>query len=166
MNLFLTEFDCPDVTLCSWHDVKIQPLTHELTAGSGQRGRCHTTCCSCFSQSTCLLFRARQAQRPRRVETWLLTDHQVWSMKRKSHDSLKRLLNRWGVCVCVFFGGGGLFSVCVCVYFRGIGGLMCVWERGVSTLVYVWSICKRGLQHCPSHTTKRPHSWPTVEDLR
>ena len=132
----MTEFDCHDVTLCSWQDVKIQSLSHELTAGSSQRGRCSTTHCWCCSQSTCLLFRARRAQRPRQAETWLLTDHQVLSMKQKSHDSLKRLLNRWGVCELFFFGGvegGCLVWVCVCVcvcVFWGIWGLMCVWERG------------------------------------
>ena len=36
VNLLMTEFDCPEVILCGWQDVKIQLLTHSLQyAGPG-----------------------------------------------------------------------------------------------------------------------------------
>ena len=37
VRLFVTEFDCPDVTLCGWQDVKIQLLTSLLLRTSSSQ---------------------------------------------------------------------------------------------------------------------------------
>ena len=93
VNLFMTEFDCPEVIQCGWQDVKIHLLIHSLHTGPGilYLSRCITISrrIRCWSN----VFAVIVVQLPDcvavscRIEYWSIVFAIIWTMSSEMYSS-------------------------------------------------------------------------------